>query len=89
MHALPSNKISLIFKNMMIALPWKQNHLFQTRNLIFLRAGLCMQYCQGIIRLIFYVFCLNCVEMNVGGYIIGLEARKNLLNSEIKTPQNL
>ena len=44
-----------IFINMRIVLPWQQNGLFETRNLICLRACLCMQYCKSIIRFIFYI----------------------------------
>ena len=60
-------KIPLIFKYTRIMLPWKQNRAFQSRNLICLRVCLFMQYCLSIIRLIFYVFYLNCANMNVGG----------------------
>ena len=60
-------KISQIFKYMMIVLPWKQNNLFQTRNLIFLWVCLCMQYCISIIRQLFFVFYKNCVNVIIGG----------------------
>ena len=60
-------KIPHIFKYMRIVLPWKQNHAFETRNLMCLRVCLFMQYCKSNIMLTFCVFYQNCVNMNVGG----------------------
>ena len=50
-------------------LPWKQDRAFETRHLICLRVCLFMQYCLSIVRLIFYVFYQNRVNMNVGGVL--------------------
>ena len=65
--ATKTTKIPQIFKYARFVLPWKQNCEFKSRNLICLRVGLCMQYCQSIFRLIFYVFYYNCVNLNIGG----------------------
>ena len=75
---------------MRIVLPWKQNHLFQTRNFdipvrLFVYAVLHNHY-QAIILMFSIKFVLILMWV---GQIIGLEARKNLLNSEIKLPQHL
>ena len=50
-----------------IVLPWKQNLLILTRNLIFLCFCLCMQYCISINWQLFCVFYQICANINVGG----------------------
>ena len=68
---MPSNKISQNFTKFQIhedcVAMETESFIFQTRNFIFLRVCLCMQYCKSIIRLLFYVFYSNCVNMNVCG----------------------